>query len=395
MALDYDKLIAPISDEAPCGPDLRAEPAFRDIEDAPGEFAGMGPADLKKIVGRCAEFLEKTHDQAPAIVAAQAAARAGDFAEAATALRIVKAFADDYWEDFHPGPAEEMAIGRINELSALSRPAALILPIQRAAIARLPAPSTVEFTAGMLRQAASPVLEWTDEDEERLGTQVSSGAITAANAKTAKATHDGARTLRLIMRSIAPSALSADVAAGAGSDPVEGGPALATTLRAQVAGAAEPFRAISDVLYDLMDLYSSKASDSPSFGPILSQIKQTIESIDLFLEAFPDPAATAAAADDGAEAASIGPGDGDVAVGPGVAARPRTFVADTPRSRTDVNAAIEAICRFYAENEPASPVPLMLRRIQRWVNKDFLQLLEEISPSGFEEASKLLATTDG
>ncbi len=392
MALDLDKLSAPIGADAPCGPDLRDDPAFRDLEDAPGEFSGQSPADLRKVVGKCVDFLERTMDQMPAIIAVQASVRAADFDVANDGLQLILRYSQNYWEDFHPGPAEEMAIGRVNELSALARPAAMILPLQRAALARMPAPSTVEFNAAMLAQALEPVLEWSSDNEKEIGAKIANGSITTVAAKTMKATHEGARVLRTIMRSIAPAAQAADVAANAGGDDsLDAGQAaaLATALRGQVAAAAPSFKAIADVLYDIMAVYDGHSVDSPSFGPIISQLKSIETSIANFLDAFPDPNAVVETVVEGNETADAPSASGPAgAAGP---AKPRTFSADTPRNRADVTAAIEAILRFYAEFEPSSPVPLMLRRVNSWVNKDFVALMAEIAPNGVDEATRLLA----
>ena len=327
----------------------------------------------------------------PAIVAVQASARAGDFDVANDMLHLIHSFAANYWEDFHPGPAEEMAIGRVNELSALARPAALTLPLQRAGLARMPAPSTVEFNAAMLAQASGPVPEWTSDNERALGAKIESGAMTSVVAKTMKATHEGARLLRTIMRTIAPGALAADIAAdAAGSDDsVDPGQAavLATTLRAQVVAAAPAFKAMSDTLYDIMATYDGHSVDSPSFGPIIAQLKSVEASIDGFLEVFPDPTVVAVPEEDVADAVvEAGGASGGAATG-----KARPFSADTPRTRADVVAAIEAILQFYIEGEPSSPVPLMLRRVLTWVNKDFMQLMQEIAPNGADEATRLLA----
>ena len=389
MALDLDKLRQPISADAPCGPNLRDDVDFREIEDAPGEFAGQTTAELRKVVARCVGLLERSKDQMPAIVAVQAAVRAGDFAVANDALQLILAFTTDHWEDFHPGPAEDMAIGRVNELSALARPAALILPLQRAGLARMPAPSTTEFNAAMVTQAASPVLEWKRENEEALGAKVTSGAMTTVAAKATKATHEGARQLRLIMRTIAPAALAADAAAQAGSDDsIDAGQAaaLARTLRTQIASAAAPFKAMADVLYDIMAAYDSHSVDSPSFGPVITQLKSMDTAISTFLEVFPDP--DLAPADEEEEVAADG------AAEPGAAAtagKPRGFVGGTPQTRADVVAAMEGILRFYAANEPSSPVPMMLRRVMSWIDKDFVELMMEIAPNGADEATRLLA----
>ncbi len=389
MAFDLDRLKQPISNAAPCGPNLRDDVAFREIEDAPGEFASQTVAELGKVVARCVDLLGQTKDQMPAIVAVQAAVRAGDFAGANAALQLILSFATDHWEDFHPGPAEEMAIGRVNELSALARPAALILPLQRAALARMPAPSTAEFNTAMVAQAAAPVLAWTSENEEALGAKVTSGAMTTVAAKATKATHEGARQLRLIMRTIAPAALAADAAAQAGGDDsIDAAQVgtLARTLRTQITNAAAPFKAMADVLYDIMAAYDAHSVDSPSFGPVIAQLKSIDGSIAAFADAFPDPDLVP----EPAEEAAAEPGAAEPGAA-GSAGKPRGFVGGTPQTRADVVAAMEGILRFYAANEPSSPVPMMLRRVMSWIDKDFVELMMEIAPNGADEASRLLA----
>lgn len=54
-------------------------------------------------------------------------------------------------------------------------------------------------------------------------------------------------------------------------------------------------------------------------------------------------------------------------------------------SRTDVERALDRIVAFYERTEPSSPIPHLARRMRRMVAMDFLQLMEEIAPSGLKE----------
>ncbi|MEG3158918.1 type VI secretion system ImpA family N-terminal domain-containing protein [Sphingomonas sp. LB2R24] len=216
--LDYETLIQPFDGDNPCGPDLRGDPEFRDIEDAPGDFANQKPQELIQLIQRCDVFLQRTKDQAPALVALQAAVRVGDFALANAALALVKGYAALFWEAFHPGPADEMVVARINELSALARPAALTLPLQRAAIAKMPSPAQQGFTPAMIAQSCGPTAEWSPEDEAALAAQVESGKISATQARTVRPNRDGGRTLRMILRALSADARAADAEAGVGGD---------------------------------------------------------------------------------------------------------------------------------------------------------------------------------
>jgi type VI secretion system protein ImpA len=48
-------------------------------------------------------------------------------------------------------------------------------------------------------------------------------------------------------------------------------------------------------------------------------------------------------------------------------------------SRQDVVKVLDAICDYYKKNEPSSPVPLVLRRAQRLVDKDFMAIIEDLA----------------
>ena len=389
--VDLDQLLTPISDDVPCGPDLRGDPDFREIEDAPAEFAGMKPPELLKLVRRCTDMLARSKDQMPAIVAIQAALRAGDVSTTTALLGFITRIADDHWEIFHPGPAEEMAIGRVNELSALSRPAAMLLPLQRLAMTVMPPPATTEYAATVLSMALDPVKEWTGEDEEKLNAQVQSGAITSAVARSMKPNQEAARQLRGIMVSIADAERQRDMAADtlpSGFD-ASGVRPVALALRAGVASRRDELQALSDQIYTLGEVFERKMGDSPSLGPVLSQLRSMIETANTFLDRFPDPSAVAEAAADAGETAG---GDGGPAVmAAGAPAAPRQHGFDVPRHRAEVQTALDAIIRYYTENEPTSPVPLMLKRVRRWVDLDFYGLIEDITPDSASEARRLLA----
>jgi type VI secretion system protein ImpA len=395
--LDIEGLLAPLSDDAPCGPDLRAEPEFRDIEDAPGDFANLKAPELLAVVARCDALLARTKDQAPALVAMQAAVRVGDLGLATAALSLVKGFADLYWDDFHPGPAEDMTIARINELSALARPAAMVLPIQRMALARLPAPSAQGFTAAVLGLACAPVAEWSSEDEATLAAQVENGHLSATQARTIRPNRENARMLRSIVRVLSADARAADMDAGVegestGMDPAALA-AVARDLRTQVEDNVVSLRTISDLLYDINAIYDTRAGDSATFGPVLSAIKAAVDESERFLVTFPmderDAGADAVAREEGGAT-----GDGAAAPAGATGAPPRGFVVTTPQSRADVVTALDAVARFFIENEPTSPVPLMLKRVRAWVQMDFMQLLNDIAPNAIDDAQRLLASPE-
>jgi type VI secretion system protein ImpA len=87
----------------------------------------------------------------------------------------------------------------------------------------------------------------------------------------------------------------------------------------------------------------------------------------------------------GAEMPAAGSASGTAAVsGPGRLA-----------SRSDVEAALDKIVEYYERNEPASPMPYLLRRVRRMVKMDFMELMEEVAPGGVKDFSALAGLKPG
>jgi type VI secretion system protein ImpA len=88
--------------------------------------------------------------------------------------------------------------------------------------------------------------------------------------------------------------------------------------------------------------------------------------------------------------------DGEVAAAVAVAAAPmRAAVASGEiRGRADIVMMLDRICRWYATNEPASPVPDLLERAKRLVSQNFLALLLELAPAGADQFRTLAGIRD-
>jgi type VI secretion system protein ImpA len=63
-------------------------------------------------------------------------------------------------------------------------------------------------------------------------------------------------------------------------------------------------------------------------------------------------------------------------------------------SREDVIACLDRIIEFYDRTEPASPVPYLARRMRRMVPMDFIELMEDLAPSGLKEFRALAGLED-
>jgi len=58
--------------------------------------------------------------------------------------------------------------------------------------------------------------------------------------------------------------------------------------------------------------------------------------------------------------------------------------------RPDVLRALEKICKYYETYEPGSPVPLLLQRAHSLVEKNFIEIIEDLSPDSLAQLRKIL-----
>ncbi|SDO26173.1 type VI secretion system protein ImpA [Pseudomonas reinekei] len=54
-------------------------------------------------------------------------------------------------------------------------------------------------------------------------------------------------------------------------------------------------------------------------------------------------------------------------------------------SRDDVRLMLDKLCTYFASHEPASPIPLLLQRARKLVDKNFVELLQDLAPEGLAQ----------
>ncbi|GAB2548848.1 type VI secretion system protein TssA [Rhodanobacter koreensis] len=59
----------------------------------------------------------------------------------------------------------------------------------------------------------------------------------------------------------------------------------------------------------------------------------------------------------------------------------------------DVIRRLDELCEYYAKREPSSPVPLLLRRAQRLIGMNFVDLLKDLAPTGINELQVISGST--
>lgn len=71
------------------------------------------------------------------------------------------------------------------------------------------------------------------------------------------------------------------------------------------------------------------------------------------------------------------------------AARPSSPLGVDIRSREDALRMLDRVCDYLIKHEPSNPAPLLIRRAQRLMNMDFVELIQELAPDGLTQIKHL------
>ncbi|WP_445367685.1 type VI secretion system protein TssA [Methylomonas sp. BW4-1] len=64
-------------------------------------------------------------------------------------------------------------------------------------------------------------------------------------------------------------------------------------------------------------------------------------------------------------------------------------VSGAIESRQDVVRTLDALCKYYADYEPSSPVPILLRRAKHLATADFLEIVQNLMPDALSQISAI------
>lgn len=67
-------------------------------------------------------------------------------------------------------------------------------------------------------------------------------------------------------------------------------------------------------------------------------------------------------------------------------------MSGTIQSRADVIKALDLICAYYRDYEPSSPVPFILQRAHRLVDKDFMAIVSDLTPDALSHLQVITGT---
>jgi type VI secretion system protein ImpA len=105
-------------------------------------------------------------------------------------------------------------------------------------------------------------------------------------------------------------------------------------------------------------------------APDLQPARTLLETIGRLVVAQPADAEAGAGADGGADALAAAVG------AEGIGAL---------RTRQDALRALDAVCEFLSRSEPSNPAPLLIRRAQRLIGSDFLDIMRDMAPESLAQ----------
>jgi len=337
-----DELLAPISEDKPCGEDITYRQEFLELDELIAgkeetQFSAAVPPDWKVLQKRCLELFKLSKHLQVATALCLSSLETGGIAEFARALDLLSKLIERYWDSIYPllDPEDHLdPLERMNILSALTTPLATFGDNFRI-LERLQATPLT----------ASPML----------------GKLSFAEIKAAagEGPSDG--------KKVDP----AQVAAAFRDTPPE-------TLKETLTSIQSAATAAKSIVTHLNGVPGSEKA--PSFDPLIRQLKDLEKAV----------APYAAPEESGAEAQDAGEEAGSTGT------KPRASGASgggsgAVRTRADVIAALDRICGYYSDSEPSSPLPLLLKRARRLVNADFLTIMADLAPDSVAQ----MKTTTG
>lgn len=362
--MDFDRLLAPIDGENLSGVELRHDLRFHDLErltepaareSRVNEDGSLGDAapdvDWSRIIGDGEALADEGRDLRLLVLMTRAQYNVDGFPGLAGAISFLAQTVTQYWDTLNPSLRDRddpqiAALPRLNALRQMENDDNGLLGDVRFGVVLNPrgigpitgddlvAASLSEFE--MLSRAASGLSEGEKAELVEKHTARTNRVKAATRGMAAEDTENMAELIKGIAAcesGLAALSKAVAIAGGFGEGPGLSMPELEEILELS-----------RKTLEDAVGATSQEGEATAPDAPIA--------------------AASAPAAAQGS-AASSAPG--------------------TINSRADVEASLDRIISFYERTEPGSPLPHLARRMRRMVAMDFLELMEEIAPSGLKE----------
>ncbi len=337
--IDIEGLLSKISDESPCGPDLRYDPAYLELEPLfQSRAEEEGEPNWTEAGKCCVELLGRTRDLRLASYVALVLLKTEGIHGLRDGLALLQGLLERFWDHLHPQLDTEDnndPLERVNIIGSLSPPPESFQdPMMfQQRLREVPLCNSRQMGQFGLRDILIAKGELTPPDESDTP-KPDMSVIDAAFEDTS--TEE-----------------------------------LEDVLQA-VEEAIGHVNGIESVLSNHVD--SRRLPDLSGFGRVLTDIQKYVSSYLAKRGVVASPAE-----EGGGTVESEKETEGE---------KPLQGEIKSPQ---DVLAALEKVCRYYQQHEPSSPVPLLIRRAQRLVSKSFMDIIRDLSP----EATKHIESIGG
>jgi type VI secretion system protein ImpA len=330
-----------LDESEPCGPDLEYDNDFLALSQAAAgkpetQFSPAEPPDWLQVRSLAESLNERTRDLRVARYWLRARLRTEGFATLAPCLRLFEQLMVRWWNELHPRPDDGDVFARLNVLAEFSSLDALLGDVRQSwllndrAIGQISV-RDVEIAQGLLipRDDESPPSR--GQIESMLADAVADNPQVATQCSDAVAALD----------------------------------ALAEALSTRVGYGEQPdFEALRAVL-------------------------RAVESVSPSASGGGDADSDAFSSDDDSSGSSDDGGDDEPAPRRG-RSRGASGGMGSIESREDAVRAIGLVCDYLERNEPTNPASNLLRRAQRLIDRNFLQLVREFAPDALGEVARIL-----
>lgn len=347
-SIDIESLLQEVSPEQPCGEDLEYDTRFQDMEraaqgKAETQFSEAEPPNWRDVKDKSLQVLTETRDLRALGFLAQASLNTDGWPEFADCLKVLDTWLEKFWDHVHPqlDPDDGDPTFRVNSITKLAHQNRM---------------GDEETVIDTVRE--KPLVE--------------SRMIGRFSLRDFEIVH-GVITVNLPEGETAPTA---EVINAAFMDvEIESIQETADALQSSADSVASIEAKLTEQL---------GASQAPDLSALVVELKNAHKYVAGKLAERgvgveeEDAADEESGAGDGAAAARSGGGSG---AGPSISGE--------VRNRKDVGQALEKICRYYSRYEPSSPVPILLRRALRLLDKDFMDIIKDIAPDAVGQVEVL------
>lgn len=341
------KLLQPVSAEQPCGPDLSDKPLHDELgqmlRGKPSIQVGSvekaaEPPDWRALKSRSSEYLAQSKHLRAALMFCGSSLQTAGLSGFRDGLQLIRGLVEQYWPTVHPALDVEDnndPTQRLNILGALNSPRGTLRPDIQQWLAII----DYLYTAPLCRpKGADPV------------------------------------TLDLAAAAHRRAENKAEAQSGEGPAPASAGMDLAQLGKAFRAAPTAEIEAnhvaVSEALEALAGLDQFLTQTLGSGNTIsFDELHKVLKELQGVLHAhLPGSATDAGTSALESNVESSGGGSGSA-----------ISISGAVRSREDVVRMIDAICEYYRQVEPSSPVPYLLKRAQKVARMNFVDSMQELN----------------